>query len=342
MKVKNCTLLAASLTANYRSTKRFDHKESITQYLQSNGILLSMCPETPWSSCGLRSNHISASWIQRNTTGTQLFPSGSVGVILDPAVVEMDCIYPTDADTDRRTHRGCGPVTVQQGYHYQIPSNPISRYFEKQRWIDYKNFNFGMDTQWTDIPCDLLLRTRTSYSNTWIRGESDDNAVVNFIDVSRYFMWKGLKELLGFPPCSTVDDPMVTPMNGSIVVYVGDTAWEPTADWNEMVDILHSLTQSGLYVFNEIVVKKPSELRDLVQAVFYRPVNDYNDGNEASKQNALRHAKIWGNDIPVLKIDFPTVVGQDIAMTCVSPSNEDPIAEQGPMQQVLTDETATT
>jgi hypothetical protein len=107
----NCTQTAAHLTERYHTFQPFDPEElSLNRYLSRNGLLLSMCLNIQsWRPCAPTGdqNHLAASWIQSQETGYRVIhapqlPDTTFGIILDPAVTEINCLYPVDAGSDGR------------------------------------------------------------------------------------------------------------------------------------------------------------------------------------------------------------------------------------------------
>lgn len=80
----------------------------MTEYLSNTGVLLTIClgsdtkDEDDTDPCDLfLTNQTSASWIQQGTIGPRTFStySGELGIILDPRQLNVECIYPLDAET---------------------------------------------------------------------------------------------------------------------------------------------------------------------------------------------------------------------------------------------------
>ena len=156
----NCTELAASLSSNYRDNTPYDNggSSSLSRYLGGHGLLLTMC--FPFS-CMIepRDSHISASWIN-DRLGVHVIPTDNqIGLILDPLKADLKCIYPTDAATLSRDGNGCGPMTTDPEYGSQGARsyNFITRYLARKQFREYKDVNFGANTDWLDIPCDILF-----------------------------------------------------------------------------------------------------------------------------------------------------------------------------------------
>jgi len=140
MSATNCTLLASMLSASYRSTLPFagDSTRSLQEYLQSNGVLFTMCLDISGQlNCSLLQSapppppphhgphlhkpvtaHWSGSWANARTS-FRPFPGVNVGQIADAGALNLTCLYPSDGSTDYRDNLGCGPFRVDPKYGSQ-------------------------------------------------------------------------------------------------------------------------------------------------------------------------------------------------------------------------------
>jgi hypothetical protein len=110
----SCPEVAHALSSAFLSTERFNgtSKADLHSYLQSNGILFTMCmdasncsapwPPPPPPSAG---PHWSGSWTN-NLTGFHLIIGQAVGIVANPDALDLRCIYPTDGQTDVRDDDG--------------------------------------------------------------------------------------------------------------------------------------------------------------------------------------------------------------------------------------------
>jgi len=306
----SCSELASSLSAQYRNTS-FDGapkrgtsaSPSLNDYLATHGLLLTMCfPNS--CSLGFGAQFFSASWIQKDL-GPRVIPSSSgVGLILDPSLVNIQCLYPTDAGTLGRDGKGCGPMSSDRNGGSQgaasYNKNPIKRYMYRKFVTDYKNLNFGRDTKWEDIDCmeffDLPsieggrlwgFIDEDGNNSTWVQNYS--SPVLANLNVAA---------IMGHDLCS------VDVLPESFVpfpIYYDAHSWAPE-DFKELIELemefIHNQTTSvKLWVWNELVLSLPTELPPLVQGVFY--VNENYTGERMKRREvARRQAKTFG-DLPV-------------------------------------------
>jgi len=195
--IKNCTTLAATLSANYATPlTRYDPSRNgpLSSYLDKNGVLVSMCMNGDHA-CTIdptKTNHLSASWIHQSLEGNEdgnnntdnilrvIFPKQfPVGLVVDPTHepsqqetsrpknrhIDKDdnnflrCLYPTDAGTDGRDNAGCGPLYTDPkvGSLGYCKLNRITRYLNRRALDSYKDVNFGHFTNYSDIPCDYFF-----------------------------------------------------------------------------------------------------------------------------------------------------------------------------------------
>ena len=100
----SCDNLAKHLSKKYLSTTKFDNaKHTISEYLETTGILLSMCEKsTGEKECftnPYKYGYLSGSFIQNSTTGPRVFNFGGlnhgVGIIIDPKAVKKRSLTTT-------------------------------------------------------------------------------------------------------------------------------------------------------------------------------------------------------------------------------------------------------
>lgn len=231
---------------------------------------------------GLRSNHISASWIRNSDTGFRIFgpPQPNqipIGLILDPTIAQIECIYPIDAVTNTRMNSGCGEQRDAPG-----GSKNFWRILEQYEIIQYKNDLFGKNTKWSDIDC-----------NDFVGGLGGGNFAFNNTDCSiavkggvpftfettPKFTYETWSSIMGHPVCN-ISQPWMDPTFSSddIILYMGSCVWKPF-DWVGMINTMThlALEHPHVHFWNEIIVAKPKVLADVVQAVFVmeEDVNDY-------------------------------------------------------------------
>ena len=201
----NCSLLAATLSANYLNTTPFpveskqppqsaslfdderfirddddedDGYSKLSRYLSTHGVLLTMCfgrfggpgPPPPEGGeshpciIGFDEDHIAASWINQDIGYQHIIPvQPEIGLIIDPLATDtqINCIYPTDAASDGRDNFGCGPPKLDPIYGSQGASkiDSVNLMILREKFIRYKNINFGVNTPWNNISCNALLPT---------------------------------------------------------------------------------------------------------------------------------------------------------------------------------------
>jgi hypothetical protein len=161
--VSNCTVIAAALSTAYRTYHAFQPDvSSLEQFLDRNGILLTMCMRfagyLPWLECSRKEDDtkLSASWIQADKTrgfhviGKPADQGPPVGLVLKPSSTKVRCLYPVDAATNGRDGNGCGPMSSDPRYG--------SKGYDHMGWfgklmaravvIRYKNSVFGENRTW--------------------------------------------------------------------------------------------------------------------------------------------------------------------------------------------------
>ena len=325
----SCVSLAAVLSSKYRTYSPFNESsDSLNSHLNENGILLSMCDihlPVVGIRCGLSptSKSWSSSWIQEKETGFRVFAISdnySVGKILDPTKVEINCLYPTDASSSFRDDHGCGPLS-NDPQHGSRGTNRYYRMFEQWYLTQIKNQQFGSDTPWTNISCsdytfegDLGQNvTIVRYNNNNKRQERDGSVSwkrrsspgsVSYEAFSAYSarIWG---EIMTHPICdtnSTNDKPNLT--RDHWLLYQDGFWWEPQA-WDSVLSLMKTIRTShpDVRLWNELVLSKPKRQEDAVQAVFYLIKPHMSSKNlQKAYLAAKKQATKWKK--PLLKVDL--------------------------------------
>ena len=156
----NCTLAAATLSAIYRTYNEtsLQPNHRLEDFLSHNGILLTMCMRfgglLPWLECSLgkKDTKISASWIQQNKTrgfrviGDWIDHGPPVGLVLKSETMNIRCLFPADAGTDKRDNEGCGPLSTD-AYYGSKGYDHAKHWWTKKIWIS-ENYNVSMLFGW--------------------------------------------------------------------------------------------------------------------------------------------------------------------------------------------------
>jgi hypothetical protein len=319
----SCPELALRLTNNYYTEIDFNTTDgSLNEYLNHNGLFLTMCigqtifPRIFGGPCkmGFRSNHISASWIRNSDTGFRIFgpPEPNdipIGLILDPNVAQIDCLYPVDGVTETRMNRGCGMQPDSPG-----GPNNFWRSVERYQIVEYKNDVFGKDTKWSDIDCNDFIRY-FGPGNFALNNTDCSIAVTGGIPFSfesaPKLVYETWSNIMGHPVCNITRawvDPTFT--TEDTILYMGSCVWKPS-DWVGMIDTMVNIASEYPHVhfWNEIIVAKPKAVADIVQAVFI--LDGLHDYYEAAKMEANKMRK------PLLTLHPPDpTTGQSLSFTC--------------------------
>ena len=127
-------------------------------------------------------------------------------------------------------------------------------------------------------------------------------------------------------PVQEFDDdeppPPATPM-GNIWMYNGPCSWNPTKDWSTMVTMqLEMLTMSPeTKIWNEIVLRLPTQMKDIISAVFYIVSSDMtHDDLVTIQRQANQEAKLLGGK-PVLQINATAMEQHDGSPLFTCPSH---------------------
>jgi hypothetical protein len=293
----SCSELALTLTNNYYTLNEYNStNRSLNEYLDQNGLLLTMCigqtlfPRIFGGPChmGSRSNHISASWIRNSDTGFRIFgpPQQNqipIGLILDPTIAHIECLYPIDGVTDTRVNHGCGEQRDAPG-----GSKNFWRILEQYEIIKYKNDVFGKNTKWSDIDCNDFVGDyrggNFAFNDTGCSIAVTGGIPFSF-ETAPKFTYETWSSIMGHPVCN-VTQPWVDPTFRSedTILYMGSCVWKPF-DWVGMINTMTQLALEHPHVnfWNEIIVGKPKVLADVVQAVF---IMEESNDHEAARMEA--------------------------------------------------------
>lgn len=309
----NCTALASTLSLAYRTYEPFlgSTNNTLNDYLDSNGILISICMRQdifhPHEPCSLPfySNRVSASWIQAEVTGfrtifgPETFP---VAYILNPLASDLQCAYAADASTLGREKSGCGVMGQIDSWHKWLFRRKITK---------EKNERFGKDTVWGDIDCidfflggqrdfDKVVSLEPRDSSSCEEMTEGKSALTSFSGVQLSF--RIYSDIMGFNVCNAATIPQPRFANDSTAFYNGPCSWSPNT-WSHMVESLIEILEDHpeLHLWNEVVLKKPFFHRDVVKAVIYfgrGQTSDDSDQSDEAKKEAKRFRR------PLLKIDL--------------------------------------
>lgn len=264
-----CEALASSITSNYLSNATFNPTFSLTEYLSSTGVLISMCLDRDCTdnSWPMKEPHLSGSWLQHSSTGPRYFGGhGGVGMIFDPHQVDIRCLYPLDAYSDARIEGGCG--ALGSGIEFN--------WFERQwlrtriRWRKWRSFPV---TPWDEIPCSDFIKDRSLKKSDLQRvfGMKDHNqtwmTTASWIELN-------LRGLVGHQVCYDDLEPVFPDdTDESMLAYTGPDSWLPY-EWNESTKVTFDVVNEhpGVGIWNEVVMSDLASVSDYeqaVQAIFY-------------------------------------------------------------------------
>ena len=318
--METCQALAANLTAYYKNAAAYDSAAwpNLTAYLQRVGVLVSMFLGEPENMIPLQppaseTFRLSASWIQESTTGPHIFGNSTmdmfpgIGIVFDPAVLDVACIYPLDGVTEGRLDHGCGDLHAE--------SEDFSWW--QRQWIramvKWRKFRHFRHTDWKDIPC-------SEFFEFAVEGDDDDHdfdpppAMVdkqqNSMDWDTYLMLDELTQVLGYSVCYPDRQPSFS-NDALMLAYIGSEPWTPD-EWSQNAAITQHVVQehpTNRGIWNEIVLDYPvdDDKRDstwvnpMIQAVFYLPSYS-TEANKYTREVAFHQAERFGNK-PVLVLD---------------------------------------
>jgi hypothetical protein len=248
----NCTLLAATLSAAYRSYHEYHpgEHESLESFLDENGVLVTMCMRyhghAPWLECSRskKDHRVEASWIQQEKTGFRVVVPPvnlgvPVGLVLQPSATNINCLYPLDAATDQRDDDGCGPVTRDpkygsKGYDHQ---SWYGKALARAQIVEYKRYAFPNRT-WNSIPCGEFLQSGDPNSpnanltkNIVLADlEEDDNHQEGewYFQTETEYTVEDYSYIMGHDVCNR-SSPFPKPIfnESSFLLYKGPNSWSP-------------------------------------------------------------------------------------------------------------------
>ena len=324
--LESCVSLAALLSSKYRSYTPFNEtSDSLNSYLNENGILLSMCDSLLplvgircGSSPTVRGKSMSSSWVQENETGFKVFEiynDFSVGKILDPTAVDVNCLYPADAASLNRDNHGCGPLS-NDPEHGSRGTNRYYRMFQQWQITKIKDQLFGKDTPWTNISCadyDFVAEMGKNVTIVRYTNDGDDSHSLSIHASSASVSYETYEaclarlwgEIMGHPICDT-NQTSGTPhfTKDHWLLYQDEFWWEPQA-WDSMISIMRTIRtgHADIRLWNELVLTKPKRQEDVVQAVFYLIKPNMSTKNiQKAYLMAKKQATKWKK--PLLKVDL--------------------------------------
>jgi hypothetical protein len=293
---RSCEIVASSLSESFRNSSPYDISDGtkLSDFLSIHGLLLTMC----WPlSCTLPlgTKFISGSWVNGRMGANHVIPTQTgIGLVLDPTVVDIDCLYPTDASTLGRDKNGCGPIQMDPVYGSKGAAsikNPVARQMTRKYITDFKVLNFGSETPWEDIDCYKFFSFALSYASleTWEFGEIFG---IPSFQSELSMLQKQFEAFMGHPVCKLPPAEKLYALT-----YSGHMSW-PKEKFQHAMDLQTELIQNTTYpypIWNEFVIGLPIELKTIVQGIFY--LNDNSeDNNIIAKRRAIAHeqAKIMG------------------------------------------------
>lgn len=276
--VNNCTaVLAADFSNKFLSTLPYNpHSGSLRDYLGNNGILMSMC-EGACDDDEFQMDHLSGSWLQNSSTGLRVFENEGVGMIIDPLLVNVECVYPVDGMTVDRDGMGCGPLKDQDDRY-----GPRQPAWLMRLWVKWRKITkFGYSKKWEDIPCTEFFQgdfppfdditMLMDHNNTWT--------------TSSYVYVQQVEDIVGHTICYNDMTPTFSDLD-MMLVYSGPDPWLPP-QWQNCTDEMRKIVQENPKsrgIWNEVVIDNPTDLGQVVQALFYiNPDNRENAYFEAER-----------------------------------------------------------
>lgn len=289
--------LAVELNRAFMSTERYDGQEKLEAYMARTGILATMCTGRNNSTCDEAMDHVSASWASNSLTGYRLYP-GQVGWLLNPAALQVRCVYPTDASTDARDNAGCGPHSLDPVYGskgYAQSSN--ARRLEVR--LDIQAMYTKANVSWSEVPCSSIL---TGLETLSALGDVEDVGSLR----SYFASWSAFYEpFLGHPVCSDDSDLCVGIGRCGELDFLGNSSWPPER-FGDAIDTqreLHDWRPKLLEAsWNEIVVRPTT-------GAYHRAAFWLNDTSMSLLQRRRARAKARAlaanRSLPVLVANFP-------------------------------------
>ena len=272
---------------------------------------------------------MSSSWVQEKETGFRVFEiynDFSVGKILDPTRVEINCLYPADASAAGRDNHGCGPLS-NDPQHGSIGTNRFYRTYMQYKIAQLKNELFGSNTSWTNISCSDFLGPITEavgHNVSYVRHRNNrdksvcsptDDGAVSY-ETYESFVSRVWQSFMGHPVCVNETDTVPDLTANKWLLYEDECWWEPQA-WSSMMSIMRKIrTSSDVRIWNELVLSKPRKQPDVIQAVFYLIKPNMNGDNiRKAYEIAKKQATKWKK--PLLKVDLTAYsLGTHDIFTC--------------------------
>lgn len=337
MNLRNsCTSLAAALSAKYATYQEFHGAGGgdLNSYLDHNGLLVSMCINfsllTQRFYCDLRKHDrvLSTSWIQRNQTGFRVFRGASpqqlpvtVGMVIDPTAMEIQCLYPSDGLTGGRddlvingkTAQACGPVNTDprfgsKGYDH-LPR--WKKILVRAAWNAYAQHNFGNNRS---VSCrDFFFQPdddgkEIMATPVYLKERRDDETACSDRDNPEFTFY----DYIEFPVQDAeymVQHKLCEPSSNTTkfhrndwFLYAGRCSWRPD-QFTDMLRTMQKLDREHPKVqnWNEIVFDRPkdNDLANAVQAVFFVewPGMDDAVNQRAHYRNAVQQAQKLGKHL---------------------------------------------
>ena len=321
---KHCKALASQLSRHYRQklTLKDQNDEdddisttaapssssssstSLTKYLAQSGILLTMCLQDLHCGASFQEDHLAASWIQKEATGSHARFYGNLGLVLNATVLHdknavvhganheggggILCAYPADGDTDQRRQRGCGSV--------KFAPNWLARWVDRSSFVSSKNKIFGKNRTWSSIGCVEFYLAMLNNNETsgdipdiqfgtilWNADKCPNPLSSRNCTPSNYTyqtVWPvyqmQIKAILGSNTTCYLrpQDERVDSFNSTNwFIYDGLRSWPPTIPaWRDMLQIMKQMHQAHPLValWNEVVIRKPRRGRRRNEGYSYR------------------------------------------------------------------------
>ena len=324
----SCVALASALSAKYAAYQEYRPGLNLNHYLNENGVLISMCLNRhfnlqPYCGFGKKERIFSTSWIQQKQTGFRAYHDPSdrgfplyIGMVVDPTAHEIQCLYPVDAmaagrddlvGDDGVTAKACGPVwndprfgskgfdnlPVWKQLLIRAGWNEYARYFfENNRNVSCKVF-FGQAMDEKEPLDDGMLVIQEANQTQACQGRPTDFVYQTYVDA----LATDIEHQVGHKLCKqSRRHPYFDRFH--YLTYSGRCSWRPEqfADMLATMKTIDKLHPRVLN-WNEIVLDRPTNLSDSVQAVFY--VEQWSDGENDRKyyRNAQSQAQQLGKHL---------------------------------------------
>ena len=311
-KLRKCRSTAEKLNKAFQAEYvPYDPQEDLGSYLERSGVMINMCLPSKTlnaSGCDVAGDHVSASFVN-SLLGWRIFPSGW-GTILNMDHVSVLCSYPSDAATDFRDDRGCGPFLKDpdlgsEGFHNASPKDKFAIQIYVQEVYD----RLGA-SDWTEAPCSETLLDVNGVPVS----VNPNMTTIAWPDLDLHTFWYWINSyyepFLGHPFCFDDAAPCVeTAACANLLVYMGSDSWPPEqfADVLKQQVAMHAAFPDIMRKsFNEIVLDdggRGSEATDLFRAAFW-----VNQSDSLGRTTFLRNAAlVRANHIqgPLLVANLP-------------------------------------